>query len=556
MESSDAGFRDLRTATSAEMQAAAAAANAAAAAASSRQSHHFAIPLPRNHRHIPTDEHASGGGWPSAPSGDWSGDPTNELQWQQTWPADAHAYDQKAVEDTQAQLLVMQAMLQYQARQYQERSEQVVRSSETLARMQTYVGTMEAERARAVHTAQQLARDVSTLRGHLATHEPQKLARLSTNLSEIATGDCDLASLAGVGPLFGGAAHHSSATAHDPAESDAMPPGASREGGLRRPPPGAHREGGGMSAYQYEHVLQGTLGYPNQSCAAVPDRDGGNGAGSGSGSSPAENTSGTCSASGTASASLHSSSDPGQDTSSGNEREGGLNNDHSSSDSADAASASTYPRHIARGKTDRERQGSAPHRRFSAQQRLADSAQERRGSCGDVRGLMGELSPLNPSSQGVLSGPSSDLAAQPLQQLTPEEMAQCGASQGGVLQGVLPFPGQGILNLQQGVLSERHQPLEMLQQGVIRGSVGPHVPSSAPQQPSRQLPPAPQPPSRAPTRAAAETSGRAEGEPPAKRPATASRQDANNSDLALAGGGSAGTVVADASTNDAMDVTA
>ena len=77
--------------------------------------------------------------------------------------------------------------------QYQERAEQVTKSSETIARMQSYVGTMESERARAVHTAQYLARDVAALHDQMEHQQPAKLATLSTTLSEMASHGADLA---------------------------------------------------------------------------------------------------------------------------------------------------------------------------------------------------------------------------------------------------------------------------------------------------------------------------------------------------------------------------
>ena len=110
------------------------------------------------------------------------------------------ADDRKAVEYTQAQLLVMQAQLQWHAARYQERTEQVTKSSETIARMQSYVATMENERARSVRAARELANDVSTLRDEMSQKQPQRLATLSTSLSEMA--GADLSTLEGIGTLF------------------------------------------------------------------------------------------------------------------------------------------------------------------------------------------------------------------------------------------------------------------------------------------------------------------------------------------------------------------
>ena len=94
--------------------------------------------------------------------------------------------DRKAVENTQAQLLVMQAQLQWHAARYQERAEQVNNSSETISRMQSYLGAMETEREHAVEQAQSLARDVFDLRQQVETSQPEKYATLSTTLSDMA----------------------------------------------------------------------------------------------------------------------------------------------------------------------------------------------------------------------------------------------------------------------------------------------------------------------------------------------------------------------------------
>ena len=96
----------------------------------------------------------------------------------------AQAQDRNTVEYTQAQLLVMQAQLQWHASRYQERAEHVTKSAETISRMQNYLGTMDAERARAVETAKILANDVNGLRQRMETSQPEKLQALS--LSDMA----------------------------------------------------------------------------------------------------------------------------------------------------------------------------------------------------------------------------------------------------------------------------------------------------------------------------------------------------------------------------------
>jgi hypothetical protein len=98
----------------------------------------------------------------------------------------AQAQDMMAVEHSQAQLLVMQAQLQFHAAHYQERAEQVHASSETITRMQNYISAMEGERARAVEEASFLARDVNYLCQHVQTSQPGKLETLSTTLSDMA----------------------------------------------------------------------------------------------------------------------------------------------------------------------------------------------------------------------------------------------------------------------------------------------------------------------------------------------------------------------------------
>lgn len=95
----------------------------------------------------------------------------------------AQAQDRRAVEYTQAQLLVVQAQLQWHASRYQERAEQVTKSSKTIARMQQYMESLESERAHAVEAATILSRDVNELRCQV---KPEKLETLSTTLSDMA----------------------------------------------------------------------------------------------------------------------------------------------------------------------------------------------------------------------------------------------------------------------------------------------------------------------------------------------------------------------------------
>ena len=80
----------------------------------------------------------------------------------------------------------LQAQLQWHASRYQERADQVSKSSETISRMQSYLGAMESERERAIETALLLARDVEAARQHVETTQPGKFDALSTTLSEMA----------------------------------------------------------------------------------------------------------------------------------------------------------------------------------------------------------------------------------------------------------------------------------------------------------------------------------------------------------------------------------
>ena len=86
-----------------------------------------------------------------------------------------HAAEKRAIEYTQAQLLVMQAQLHWHASRYVEHADQVSRSVDTVTRIQHYLQTMQMDRARAVRTALHLAREVQDLRAHLDAKQPGKL---------------------------------------------------------------------------------------------------------------------------------------------------------------------------------------------------------------------------------------------------------------------------------------------------------------------------------------------------------------------------------------------
>ena len=388
--------------------------------------------------------------------------------------------DRKAVEHTQAQLLVMQAQLQWHAAHYQERTEQVTKSSETIARMQSYVGTMESEHTRAVSTAQHLARDVAALRDQLGHEQPTKLATLSTTLSEIASHGADLSTLDGIGALFAEAGQHRSGSQ------------------------GAERKGGGGASASSQlgaRVEQGPISGSNSYQS-----------GESSGDSPPLNEGDHKREGGSSSASAS-----GVRSGSGSHGERDTNSyENSSSDSADALSAAlTWPKAIAARRGDRHSKDVASGHSNRAMQAANDSGDsghssgrqdsppENEGSSSSDSDKRGSTTAERPPSRssgssgtGAAATSSLSLAAIAADHGCPTasagEMRQGlvdpaslhGLQQGGseaqaalrpgapaslpltglpgsiptfapapVLQGVLPFPGQGVVDVQQGVVS-------------------------------------------------------------------------------------------------------
>ena len=110
--------------------------------------------------------------------------------------------DCKKIDFSNAQLLVMQSQLMWHAKHYQERADQVNQSSETITRMQMYIEQMAAEQARSVEVAQQLSSDVATMRRRMLASQPQNLEDMQGSLSELGQGATDLAHLPHIGELF------------------------------------------------------------------------------------------------------------------------------------------------------------------------------------------------------------------------------------------------------------------------------------------------------------------------------------------------------------------
>ena len=129
----------------------------------------------------------------------------NEMFQRQARRLESQFSDQSAnrnsLEVLQSQLQVVQAQLQWQSARSHETSQQATQSAESVARMRNYMNTMESDRARAVQTAQRLARAVTSLRSQLEASDPQKYAELMPHLSELTMTGCNLASLDGIGEL-------------------------------------------------------------------------------------------------------------------------------------------------------------------------------------------------------------------------------------------------------------------------------------------------------------------------------------------------------------------
>lgn len=306
MSNAPTNFRDLRAATRADMHAAAAA-NAAAVSSLHPQQPHYAMAPPADHvppQAVSLQQHT---GHPPPPAaeprvsapvltGVEGMEIINEMLQRQARRLENQFSDQttnrNSLEVLQSQLQIVQAQVQWQATRSQETATQATQSSESVARMQHFMGNMEVDRARALQTAQRLARAVNALRAQLETSDPQKFAELIPHLSDITMGGCNLASLEGVGSLFAAAA-------------------------------AAAANGGGPAGAGSNTRLQ----------QQQQQDDGSSASGStGHGSSIARHK-------------MSSNGSDQQDTSSSNE----VNADNSSSDSADAASAaSTWPKVAAR----------------------------------------------------------------------------------------------------------------------------------------------------------------------------------------------------------------
>ncbi|KOO34473.1 hypothetical protein Ctob_013173 [Chrysochromulina tobinii] len=132
------------------------------------------------------------------------------------------ANDRRRIDVSNAQLLVMQSQLIWHAKHYQDRSDQVAQSAETIVQMHNYIEQMAAEQARSVSVAQQLSADVASMREQL---EPHKLKAVHRDLSEIAKGTTHLASLPYVAALATGArgVRARAARADDTAPTDGGP---------------------------------------------------------------------------------------------------------------------------------------------------------------------------------------------------------------------------------------------------------------------------------------------------------------------------------------------
>ena len=162
------------------------------------------------------------------------------------------ANDRKMIELSQAQLLFMQSQLVWHAQNHHERLDQVTKSAEAIAQMESYVKSMSAEQASAVQTCRELADRVGALRDKTAAVEPQKMDVLSTSLSDIARGT-DLAKLPGIGDLFSDRKEtepnaSSSTSSNDPQPynelmTDASHKGASQHSPLYSRSCSSHRDG-------------------------------------------------------------------------------------------------------------------------------------------------------------------------------------------------------------------------------------------------------------------------------------------------------------------------
>jgi len=387
------------------------------------------------------------------------------------------AIDRRRIDVSNAQLLVMQSQLMWHAQHYQGRSEQVAKSAETIVQMHNYIEQMAAEQARSVGVAQQLSADVASMREQL---EPHKLRAVHSDLSEIAKGTTHLASLPYLGELFTGGITGGASPSFAHLSSLSSLPDVRRVGELIESKK-SRKSAFGSSASQcnpaYTHLRSSTDHYSHDSSCS----DSAEASAASNVLSIAKRHPSTSHAAGTS----HASS---QGTEAEDSHEDSNENSHEPPpltaqrlSCLDAATHTATP--IA---------AFAPSAAFATTEAASSNSVTLSSAVGGgppsflhpLHGLLPSHGhdPAAPALRGAMPMPSVPLATAPL------ASGMVAGASAKVMQGVLPYPGQCLLEFQQGVVTDE--------------ALEPFVPDSLASWKPPPLPPVPSPSSQQPWRPA------------------------------------------------------
>ena len=393
------------------------------------------------------------------------------------------ANDRRRIDVSNAQLLVMQSQLMWHAQHYQDRSEQVAKSAETIVQMHNYIEQMAAEQARSVGVAQQLSAEVASMREQL---EPHKLKAVHRDLSEIAKGTTHLASLPYLGGLFtggvtGGA---SSSFAHLSSLSSLSDDHRMRELIESKK---SRKSAIGSSASQrspaYTHLRSSTDHYSHDSSCS----DSADASAASTVLSIAKRHPSSSHAAGASHASSHASSGTR-----GTAVEDSHGNSHGNSHEPPPLTAQRLSCLDAATHTATPIAAFAPSAAFATTEAASSNSVTLSSAVGGgppsflhpLHGLLPSHGhdPAAPALRGAVPMPSVPLATAPL------ASGMVAGASAKVMQGVLPYPGQCLLEFQQGVVTDE--------------ALEPFVPDSLASWKPPPLPPVPSPSSQQPWRPA------------------------------------------------------
>ena len=388
------------------------------------------------------------------------------------------ANDRRRIDVSNAQLLVMQSQLMWHAQHYQGRSEQVAKSAETIVQMHNYIEQMAAEQARSVGVAQQLSADVASMREQL---EPHELKAVHRDLSEIAKGTTHLASLPYVGELFtggvtGGA---SSSFAHLSSLSSLSDDHRMRELIESKK---SRKSAIGSSASQrspaYTHLRSSTDHYSHDSSCS----DSADASAASTVLSIAKRHPSTSHAAGASHASSHASSGT---------RGTAVEDSHGNSHEPPPLTAQRLSCLDAATHTATPIAALAPSAAFATTAAASSSFVALSSAVGGggppsflhpLHGLLPSHGhdPAAPALRGAVPMPSVPLATAPL------ASGMVAGASAKVMQGVLPYPGQCLLEFQQGVVTgEALEPFVPDSLASWKPPALPPLPSHSSQQPWR-----------------------------------------------------------------------